>query len=262
MTNPDISVAVAFIGTSKYADFFPEWYDRVCKTFLTDCKKTVFAFSDRIDEEMFQKSNVVPIKIPHDKWPYVTLLRFRFLKAMLEHSSFKNSSHFIYLDADLFSNLPTTFSIVFGDDKKPLVGVQHPSNFLEPRWESFVKRGNSLSNVLINTSETEESLASRCYYQGCLWGGKRDSIIELIIECDKNVDLDTASGIVADWHDESHMNCYFLKRPDELRTLSCEFAFPTHPHYKGRLESLNLSPVLVHIDKDHKEFPRFSGAKR
>ena len=44
-------VAIAFIGTGKYADFFPKWKIAVDKYFLNNCEKTIFAFTDKIEEE-------------------------------------------------------------------------------------------------------------------------------------------------------------------------------------------------------------------
>ena len=186
-------------------------------------------------------------------------MRFNFIKTIFDHENFLNSNFFLYLDADLIVQKKITLKDIFGDFDKDFVGVQHPGNFLNPAWNSFVKEGMSSSNVFINTRETNDSLNNKIYHQGCLWGGKKNKIIEMVNECNDSIMADFEKSIIADWHDESHMNCYFLKNYHNLRTLSCEFAFPTESSFYDRMLNIGLTPNIIHIDKAHEEYPRFKG---
>ena len=40
------SVAVIFIGTNKYLNFLPQWYDRVKKHLFPDVAKTIYVYTD------------------------------------------------------------------------------------------------------------------------------------------------------------------------------------------------------------------------
>jgi hypothetical protein len=49
------------------------------------------------------------------------------------------------------------------------------------------------------------------YYQGCLWGGKVPDVLEMIEELESRVNEDLKNNVIAVWHDESHMNKYFIE---------------------------------------------------
>lgn len=255
------SVCLVFIGTAKYADFFPEWYDGVSKNVFKDCKKTVLAFSDRITEPMFRREGVIGVTMKHMEWPYVTLLRFQVIQSALEHlekSGVNVGDYFLFLDADLIAKTEITFSEVFGDESKDFVGVQHPGQLDNSSWNAFITNEESTACV---TSICED-WKSKTYHQGCLWGGKIDSVKSMISECTKNIQIDLQNKIVADWHDESHMNNWFLKNYDNVSTLSSAFAFPDQEFWHQKLSSLGISPRMLHLDKPHSEFPRFPGGKK
>lgn len=252
-------VSIVFIGTSNYTKFFKNWYSSIKNNFLNECDKTIFAFTDKIEDKIFSKPDVVTIKVPHKPWPYPTLMRFSFIKKIFDHKSFKESDFFLYLDADLIVQKNISLKDIFGNFDKDLVGVHHPGNFLDPSWNAFVTKGLSSSNVFLNTNETINTLKTKKYHQGCLWGGKKNKIIEMVNECNNSVLDDFDKSVIADWHDESHMNCYFLKNYHNLRTLSSEFAFPAHPNFYNKMLNIGLTPNIIHIDKSHEEYPRFKG---
>ena len=41
-----MKVAITFIGTNKYLDFLPKYYENIEKYFLPNSEKTIFAFTD------------------------------------------------------------------------------------------------------------------------------------------------------------------------------------------------------------------------
>ncbi len=58
-------VAVIFIGTDKYLNFLPEWYQRCEEKFLPTVQKQYFVFSDGKIEGMPTNISAYPEDIDH-----------------------------------------------------------------------------------------------------------------------------------------------------------------------------------------------------
>jgi hypothetical protein len=252
-------VALVFIGTSKYADFFPRWYDAVSSNLFNNCEKTIFAFSDRATESMFTREDILAFTIPHKPWPFVTLLRFKFIKAALANMKQGGIDNVLFLDADLFPQRNITYEMVFGDGSKPLIGVHHPGNFDNPDWNAFIVSGDSNANINKLGNFETDYVNDKAYHQGCLWGGTLAEVEKMVLGLTDLIDKDIVNNVIADWHDESHMNCWFLNNYDKVRTLPSNFAWPDQPFWHDALSSKGLTPMMLHVDKPHAEFPRFKG---
>ena len=252
-------VGLVFIGTSKYADFFPFWYQGVQDYLFDDCKKTVFALSDRCDEGIFDKPDVVLAEIEHAPWPHITLNRFDYIRQLLSTMKSMGIDYVLFLDADLFAQKKLSFSDVFSDDK-PLVGVMHPGKIDNPNWHSFVVKGESRANVLKHAGVDIETISEQPYRQGCLWGGTYEEVSVMCNNLSEAIKDDYNRDIIADWHDESHMNCWFMANKDKVHTLPASYAFPDQKHWHSVLGEAGYEPVMLHIDKPMTEYPRFKGA--
>ena len=69
-----MKVAIIFIGTNKYLDFLPTYYENIEKHFLPNSEKTILAFTDgELDET---PDNIRVYHQEHLEWPYITLKRF------------------------------------------------------------------------------------------------------------------------------------------------------------------------------------------
>ena len=72
-----MKVAIAFVGTGKYLDFLPRYYENIKEYFLPNTEKTFLVFTD--GEGDFPED----IKVYHQEhldWPYITLKRFEILQ--------------------------------------------------------------------------------------------------------------------------------------------------------------------------------------
>lgn len=239
-----MKIAIIFIGTYKYKQFFDGYYEGINKNFFPHIQKTIFAFTDDINDKIFDKPNVVLKKIDHMKWPYITLYRFKFMKEIIDQ--LREYENVFFVDADLWA-------VSHIDDiplEKELIGVQHPG---------FIgKIGTFETNALSKASIFDGRYDVSSYRQGCFWGGKSKDVIEMITTLDAWVDEDLSKGIVAAWHDESHMNKYFLVNSKKVYTLHAGFAQPQFGYEHVREKN---ATKFVHLHKDMKDFPRFEGVK-
>lgn len=241
-----MKVGIIFIGTNKYRRFFEGYYEGITKNFLRDHEKSFFVITDDENDSTFDKPRVFKSKIEHRGWPYITLHRFKFIKAI--ETKLQSMDYIFFIDADLWC-----VSEVKADEvplSSPLVGVQHPG---------FVgKIGTFETDTTSNASIFDGYYDLTTYRQGCLWGGKTSDFLKMVEELDRRVDDDMSRQKVAVWHDESHMNKYFLQNPSLVETLHPGFAQPQNG-YESIRESFPTK--FVHLHKDDNDYPRFAGVK-
>lgn len=236
-------IAIIFIGTSKYIEFFPRYYKTIKKYFLLKAKKDFFVFTDIINDVFLKnKKDVVIIKVNHQKWPFSTLMRFKMINTVAE--KLRKYSHVVYIDADMYANLPITEDEFFSHNK-PLFGVQHDSYVnkigeyeFNPKSTAVVNKDDDLSN----------------YWVGAFWGGKTDYILRMIKELEKRIDEDLKRGIIAKWHDESQLNKYFIERKKQVHILDPSYAYPElkpipKPFKKRIIHVLHAPAKKAAIDK-------------
>ena len=172
-----MKVAVVFIGTDKYLDFLPKWYESCEEYLLPDVEKKYLVFTNGEIPE--PPENVIVYPQEHLEWPYITLYRFKMI--MKSFDDIQDCDYLLFLDADMrVVDKVTTEDLI--DETKKYIGVHHPCHYLgmEPHNKApgaFEVRPVSRAAV------TEEELMD-VYYQGCLWGGKLPYVLDMVKELD------------------------------------------------------------------------------
>lgn len=238
-------IAFIFIGTDKYVDFFEDYYDSVMSLFLPNESRTIYAFTDDISNDAFNKKHVEVRQIEHEPWPFITLRRFTYMHGVIDE--LKKYSDVIFLDADMVVQK----SIDWGHLKyEHFFGVHHPGQFMY---------GDGICEYEIDpkstacTKKTEKEGIK--YRQGCFWGGKNPYICNMIEELHNCVEKDLDNNFVAAWHDESHLNRFFSDNDELVVTLHSGFAHPQN-------WIMPVEKLIVHLDKNMEAFPRFRGGKK
>ena len=240
-----MKTSVVFIGTDKYLNFLPSYYQSIKDNLSENNKLSFHVFTDRVNDASWPNDMNV-YKISHMRWPFVTLLRYKIMSYALDYIT--DSDFCIFADADLLWKDKTNVLDLFND--KQYFGVQHPGFVFNPKNATF--ETNKLSAAYVNESEDRS-----VYWQGCLWGAKSESFKKMIIKLNENVDLDYNNNIVARWHDESHLNRYFINHKNEVNTLHPGYATPE------LWEDIkqNFQTKAVHLHKPLEQFERFEGIK-
>lgn len=214
--------ALLVICTGKYDVFLKPLLESADKFFLSGEDVTYFVFSDKpVDFECQRPINVISTE--HRKFPQITLDRYEIFSS---YSALKHFDYLYYCDADMLfvDNVGTE---IYGKR----VATIHPGYLggigkPERRAESTAYIPHDAENV---------------YYAGGFNGGSE--YLDMCYELSNNIRIDSSNGILAIWHDESHMNRYFYDNPPDV-VLSPSYCYP---------ESWNLDypKKLLALDKDH-----------
>ena len=237
-----MKVAITFIGTNKYLDFLPKYYENIEKYFLPNSEKTIFAFTD--GELNDTPDNLKVYHQEHLEWPFITLKRFEIINKAREE--IEKHDWLVFIDGDALPVTTITEEEFFTD--KPLFRVHHPCHFLgmEPHTQApGAYDQNPDSEAYVDTSKGLPEV----YYQGCFWGGKVPNVCAMIDELEARVNRDLEKDVVALWHDESQINKYFLERLDMVHTYGPEYAFP-----EVFKDYCQFSPKIVHLAKDNSSY--------
>jgi histo-blood group ABO system transferase len=219
-------VGLLIVATGRYIEFAKPLINSAKKHFLTDHEVTYFVFTDSPPLDM---ENVVTI--PHEQvgWPYDSMMRFY---TYAKHKDLLQKQDYLFAcDADMLFVSNVSSKIL-----STSVATLSPG-FVNQRGSYET---NPLSCACVLPTEGEH------YFAGGFYGGKASEVLKLCQINSDNIDRDLRRGIIAVWHDESHLNRYFIDHPP-TRILTPAYCYP---------ESWNLPypKRLLALDKNHSEY--------
>jgi hypothetical protein len=246
--NPSkIGLTILVIATRKYVSFAQNLIATIEANVDPKCNCQILMFTDQ--PEHFKNVNLRHhtleiIQIPSLGWPYATLLRYSIFR---RHFSLINGEFVMYLDADTEVARPIQLvEISSAVADKSVALVLHPGYFGVNR---------SLNRFLtLRIGPWESRRASTAYVQrtqrkqyvcGGVWMGRKEGIRNLVTELANHVDIDNSNGLIAKWHDESHLNYWFSK--NNCSVLDPSWAFSDM--YSEKLRDYQIDPIIRVIDK-------------
>jgi len=227
------SVAILYICTGAYDVFWKDFYDSVETKFLPSIEKHYFVFTD--SKKIENSDHIHLIFQERLPWPYPTLFRFKMFNKLHEDL---NEFDFIF-----FMNANLLVIEMVGEEILPyaqgLSAVLHPGFYAENNPDKYTYDRNPRSLAYI-------PFGQGCrYFMGGFNGGRAKDFLKMCDTLNRNVDLDLSKGIIALWHDESHLNRYMLNRDPLILT-------PAYGYPEGW--KLPFSPKIIIRDKN-----RFGG---
>ncbi len=236
-----MKLAVIFIGTGKYLNFLPTWYESCEKYLAPNTDKTYFAFTDGELEGL--PDNIHPFSQEHLPWPYITLYRFGTILKVKD--ALEQFDYVLFLDADMRIVDTVSEEELFTDKK--FIGVHHPCHFLKMNPHTQYPGAFETDPRSCAAISEEDDIST--YWQGCLWGGKVPFVIDMMKELHRRTVEDEERQVIAVWHDESQMNKFFIENKSEVHTLGPQYAYPEV--FAGYCE---FDPVIVHLAKDNSKY--------
>ena len=237
-----MKVAIIFIGTAKYLNFLPQFYENSERFLFTDVEKRYFVFSDGGIDGL--PDNVTLIPQENYGFPKINLLTYEIIENSWDKIS--ECDYLLFLDADALPVTDITFDELFGNGK-PLFCVHHPCHYL--KMTPHDKFPGSFDTNPKSTACVNEGESFDVYWQSCVWGGTIDACKELVSTLAENNRIDTNNGVMALWHDESQMNRYLLSNSEKVHTLHPQYAYPEV--FKNMLD---WEPKIVHLAKENSEY--------
>jgi histo-blood group ABO system transferase len=194
-------VSINIIATNKYVNFLPALIKSIDRFLFKDSKILIVVHTNSNIDKINSGSDRIKILkngIEHEPWPFTTLKRFHYFNKAKE--IIKKSDYSFYIDAD---------SLFIGDireeflPERGMLGTIHPCLFLG----NGTPERNPNSKAFISFSENNR------YFCGGFFGGDSESFLEMSEKISSNIDEDLSKEIIAIWHDESHINRFFLDNP-------------------------------------------------
>lgn len=222
-----MNIGLLIIATNKYTRFLQPLISSADKHFLKNDNVTYFVFTNE-DIKIESNRPILYTKIQHKPWPWMTLGRYH---TFIQNAKvFDGMDYLYYCDADmLFVN------DVGSEILSERVATQHPGFYL--------RRGtpetNPQSSAYVGPQEKMQ------YFAGGFNGGSRNEYLSMAKTISNNIDIDFSKNIIAIWHDESHLNRYFIDNPP-TKILSPSYCY-------GESMRIPFEMKLIALDKNHQE---------
>lgn len=201
-----MKIAVLYICTGRYECFWDCFYRSCEKYFYPSIPKHYFVFTDSERVMAHKEANVVCMFQKRAGWPYDTLLRFHWF-AMVQ-DKWKDFDFCYFCNANVeFKGYVTEEVIPLPDDHKPLVFARLTIHEEHDNSNDFTTEKNPESTAYVGKNVFCKSL------WGAFNGGTAKAYLKMILELRDNVQKDLNKGIIAVWHDQSHLIHYGVDHP-------------------------------------------------
>lgn len=212
------TVGVLYICTGRYVRFWRDFYLSASRMLFREAATRVeyFVFTDSAELPFDHLPEVHRIPIAQQPWPDATLLRYHFFVDAQPLISGCDYLYFCNANARFVRDVAAD---ILPRPQRPLVLVQHPG-YLDSDIAEMPYCRDSASTACVALREGEY------YFMGGINGGRTDRFLQMAIELKRQIDQDRAQGVLATWHDESHLNRYAIDHADELTVLGAEYGYP------------------------------------
>lgn len=236
-------IAILYICTGRYNQFFPGFYYSAKSFLLTETEKRFFVWTD--DDHLADGlDDVTIIHKECEGFPADSLFRFEMFLQVEEHLKHYDLVYFFNANAEFRS--PVNEEIL-PDDTGLAMGIWGGKReHQHPMFYPYERNKKSLAYVApYNPPYT--------YYMGGLNGGRSKEYLEMIRTLAKNIRIDYEKGIIAKYHDESHINAY-------MRTHSCKVlsTLLNQPEESASDEAKMVFREKTHIDPYFNKGRQFS----
>ena len=226
-------IGLLIICTNKYVRFLENLIKSADSHFLKNQDVTYFVFTNK-DIEVLSDRNIVTIPVEHKEWPWMTLGRYKIFS--------ENSDKLSEMDYLFYCDVDMLFVNEIGDEVlSDLVGTLHHGYYgVSKSGLSGTIESNQNSLAYINPESIE------MYFAGGFNGGKSDRFLTMAKVLSSNIETDFNNGIIAVWHDETHLNKYFVDNKPEI------ILSPSYCYYENSGDN-RFEQKLVALIKKHDE---------
>ncbi|XP_051538750.1 globoside alpha-1,3-N-acetylgalactosaminyltransferase 1-like [Myxocyprinus asiaticus] len=237
----NITIATTVFALGKYTRFLKDFLESAEQHYFVGFRVHYYLFTDQPDAvpevKLGDQHRLTVRKVPSlNRWQDISMGRMEILEKLIESELANEADYIFCLDVD------TKFNSRWGvETLGQAVAVIHPWFYDYPR-DQFTYERRPESQAFIPAGEGDY------YYTAAAFGGFLNEVHELTKTCREQQGIDAAKSIEAIWHDESHLNKYFLyKKPSKLLS----------PEYLWRDINARTNQVRVirfsHVSKNNAE---------
>jgi len=187
----------------------------------------VVLFTDAPQSIDFDARYIIPC--PALGFPNATLKRYHLFTEQRQILS--QYEYIFYSDVDMRFVAPVAEQELFSDG---ITATLHPGYV----GESGTPETRPISTACVNVRLTN-------YFCGGFNGGTASAFLQMALDIRGAVDADSRNGVVAVWHDESHINRYLQAHPP-AKILSPSFCYPDvqGDYYRNIWRNAGLGEVV------------------
>ena len=220
-----MKIGLLIIATNKYTQFLQPLISSADDFFLKDKEVTYFVFTNQ-DIDIETNRNIVKINVEHKEWPWMTLGRYKIFTNNSEELS--KMDYLYYCDADM---------LFVGDVGDEILSERVAT--LHPGYVGLRGTPETNHHSLAFISYSEEMQ----YFAGGFNGGSSVEYLKMSNHISNNIDIDYSRDLIAIWHDESHLNRYFIDN-EPTKILSPSYCY-------GESMNIPFEKKLIALNKNH-----------
>ena len=256
----DSALTFISIATGKYLEY---WFNQalsIQEYYKGKSPIKLILLTDQVTStDEWRKINLeIPIEIisvPSYGWPEATLLRY---KLMSDISRNLLEGVCIYLDADMRFVKTFTEDQFESSPSLRMTFVEHPGYWRSTDMGTYFRNPGLIARDIfrklkfggLGAWETRKVSLAYCersrrkrYCCGGIWFGPKVKFLDFINQMSVNVQTDWENGIIAIWHDESHLNKWISENSYNLQDPSYCYASEFR-HLKG------IRPLVIAVQKN------------
>lgn len=251
-----MKIAMLYICTGKYEIFWDTFHDSCEKHFYPGDVKEYFVFTDskRIIEQENERTHVY--YQAKSGWPYDTLLRYQWFCTVQDKLADFDFCYYVNANSEFLKDV-TPEVIPYPCEETPLVLSIHPLYYDDTEGKTFNPERDPRSRACVPEGTP---CRSHC---GAFWGGTTEAVLTMSKELRDRTAADLGDGIIAVWHDQSHLIKYATEVPhyniaqglvsyeEYADPDNCVLVFPAKAKYGGNdnLREVSTQEKLQHLPK-------------
>lgn len=228
-----MKIAILYICTGKYLEFWNRFYESANKFLLSNHKKHYFVFTDSLTIK--NSDSITIIHTPNEGFPLNSLNRYNYF-CSIENELSKFDYIYFFNSNMVFVN--EVNEEIFPDEieHSGILGILHPGYVMKGLLHyPFERNKYSTAYLPYNKNLTYN------YFAGGVNGGMSNKFIDLIKLLDQNIMRDLNNNRIAIYHDESHYNKFL--NTNRILKLDENYCFPEISNYPNSVKILLIDKI-------------------
>lgn len=232
-----MNIGILYIATGRYICFWDEFYKSAKQHLFPNHNVHYFVFTDSPHINFEENDDVTRIFAQSSKWPISVCDKFAIL--LSGKKLYDDCDYLFHFNANMKFIAPIGDEILPQKENGYICVCEWLNHKLKSTPDKFPYERNKESLAYIPIGEGKH------YFMSGVHGGRKKEYLKMCQDIEDSIRKDFQNGIIAIWHDESHMNKYLVDKNPLI--IPPEYAIPENWRIKGYTK--NRKGLL--LDKKH-----------